>query len=160
MVTGTPPHAVSGATISAGALRVATDADGQFTLPVAGPVASVHLVVTAPGFLDQAADVAITAGRGAVEILLRPNEQYREDVTVSGTRGNATAAPPTLPLTPVEILGVAGAVDNVFRVLQTLPGVAATDDFGSRLSVRGGGPDQNLTVMDGVEIHNPIACSG
>ena len=74
VVTGTPPHAVSGATISAGALRVATDADGQFTLPVAGPVASVHLVVTAPGFLDQAADVAITAGRGAVEILLRPND--------------------------------------------------------------------------------------
>ena len=55
---------------------------------------------------------------------------------------------------------MAGAVDNVFRVLQTLPGVSATDEFGSRLTVRGGGPDQNLTVMDGVEIHNPYRLFG
>ena len=54
----------------------------------------------------------------------------------------------------------AGSIDNVFRVLQTLPGVSATEDFGSRLSVRGGGPDQNLTVMDGVEIHNPYRLFG
>jgi hypothetical protein len=38
--------------------------------------------------------------------------------------------------------------------------VSVTDDFGSRLSVRGGGPDQNLTVMDGVEIHNPYRLFG
>ena len=42
----------------------------------------------------------------------------------------------------------------MFRTLDLLPGVAATDDFGSRLAVRGGTPDQNLSVMDGVEIHN------
>jgi hypothetical protein len=35
-----------------------------------------------------------------------------------------------------------------------MPGVAATEEFGSR-PVRGGSPDQNLTVMDGVEIHDP-----
>ncbi len=44
-------------------------------------------------------------------------------------------------------------------MLQTLPGVAAVNDFDSRLSVRGGGPDQNLTMMDGVEIHNRIGSS-
>ena len=54
----------------------------------------------------------------------------------------------------------AGSLDNPFRTLQTLPGVAGTDEFGSKLSVRGGAPDQNLTMMDGVEIHNPYRLFG
>jgi hypothetical protein len=55
---------------------------------------------------------------------------------------------------------VAGSIDNIYRTLDTLPGVAATEDFGSRLSVRGGSPDENLTIMDGVEIHNPYRLFG
>lgn len=51
-------------------------------------------------------------------------------------------------------------VDNIFRALQTLPGIAATEEFGSRLAVQGGTPDQNLTIMDGVEIHNPYRLLG
>jgi hypothetical protein len=31
---------------------------------------------------------------------------------------------------------------------------------GLKLTVRGGGPDQNLTLMDGVEIHNPYRLFG
>ena len=52
------------------------------------------------------------------------------------------------------------AADNVFRTLQTLPGIAATTEFDSRISVRGGSPDENLTIMDGVEIHNPYRLFG
>ena len=61
---------------------------------------------------------------------------------------------------PIVVKSVAGAGENIYRVLQTLPGVAAVNDFDSRLSVRGGGPDQNLTMMDGVEIHNPYRLFG
>ena len=68
--------------------------------------------------------------------------------------------PAEMPVRPGDVAAVAGAGENVFRTLQTLPGVAAADEFGSRLSVRGGGPDQNLTVMDGVEIHNPYRLFG
>ena len=63
-------------------------------------------------------------------------------------------------LAPAAVQRVAGAGDNVFHALQTLPGVSATEDWGSRIAVRGGGPDQNLTVMDGVEIHNPYRLFG
>ena len=68
--------------------------------------------------------------------------------------------PSTNPLASEEVLRVAGSIDNIFRALDTLPGVAATDDFTSRLAVRGGTPDQNLTVMDGIEIHNPYRLFG
>ena len=70
------------------------------------------------------------------------------------------AAPATQEVAPVQVLRTPGALDNVFRTLQTLPGVTATEEFGSRLAVRGGSPDQNLTVMDGVEIHDPYRLFG
>ena len=57
-------------------------------------------------------------------------------------------------------MAVAGSADNVFRTLQTLPGIAATTEFDSRIAVRGGSPDENLTIMDGVEIHNPYRLFG
>ena len=72
----------------------------------------------------------------------------------------AEPRPSSTPIAPEEVFQIAGSVDNVFRALDLLPGVAATDDFGSRLAVRGGTPDQNLTVMDGVEIHNPYRLFG
>lgn len=89
-----------------------------------------------------------------------PQKRFREEVEVVGEEADAARAPADLPLRPVAVMAVAGSADNVFRALQTLPGVAATTEFDSRLSVRGGSPDENLTVMDGVEIHNPYRLFG
>jgi hypothetical protein len=161
VTTGEPPQPVANAVAGIGAFSVLTDADGRFTLTVPAPVPparTVRLVVTSDGYLDAAVDVG--AGSPSLEILLQPSQQIREQVTVSAKSSDQPVAPPTLVVAPAEVTQVAGALDNVFRVLQTMPGVSATDDFGSRLSVRGGGPDQNLTVMDGVEIHNPYRLFG
>ena len=75
-------------------------------------------------------------------------------------RAGRAGAPATIELSPLQVRTVAGAGENIFKVLQTLPGVNATSDFDSRISVRGGGPDQNLTIMDGVEIHDPYRLFG
>jgi outer membrane receptor for ferrienterochelin and colicin len=46
-----------------------------------------------------------------------------------------------------------GEVD-VLKVLQLLPGVSAGSEGSSGLYVRGGGPDQNLILLDGVPVYN------
>ena len=63
-------------------------------------------------------------------------------------------------LLPHDIEHVAGSFDNVFRVVQTLPGVATPSELSSRVAVRGGAPEQNLILMDGVEIYNPFRLYG
>lgn len=87
-----------------------------------------------------------------------PRVTEKVEVTARATTG--TDEPAAIAVRPSEVLAVAGSADNIFRTLHTLPGVSPTDEFGSRLSVRGGTPDQNLTVMDGVEIHNPYRIFG
>ena len=39
--------------------------------------------------------------------------------------------------------------------LQVLPGAAATNDRDGKMAVRGAGPEHNVIVLDGVQIHNP-----
>ena len=156
---------VGGALIRLASASGATtaNANGEFVLNVdADPVpASVRIIVSAAGFIDVEATVPISDGAGVVQVVLLRSPTYREEVVVPGSAATVpAAAPPTIVLAPLTVTRVAGAGDNVYRVLQAMPGVAAADDFGSRLAVRGGGPDQNLTIMDGVEIHNPYRLFG
>ena len=46
------------------------------------------------------------------------------------------------------------------RSILSLPGVQATSDFSNQFIVRGGGPDQNLILLDDEEIYNPYRNSG
>jgi outer membrane receptor for ferrienterochelin and colicin len=52
-----------------------------------------------------------------------------------------------------ELPALLGEVD-VFKVLQLLPGVQSGTEGASGLYVRGGGPDQNLILLDGVPVYN------
>ena len=118
--------------------------------------------VHAPGFETASLDhVKLEADRRTeLDITLQVARLANEDLTVKGDTTRVDVPPSTIDVTPLAVRSVAGAGENIFRVLQTLPGVTFTNDFASRLAVRGGGPDQNLTLMDGVEIHNPYRLFG
>lgn len=148
---------VVGAEVTAGSVRTITDAHGRFSLKVAP--GSVDMVVTAAGHFPLATTLDVSARDvTAAELVLARDAGYATSVAVVGTA--PTAAPAAETVQPVQVLRTPGALDNVYRTLQTLPGVQATEEFGSRLSVRGGSPDQNLTMMDGVEIHDPYRLFG
>ena len=149
-VTGAP---VSGATVTAGDETVLTGPDGAFRLTAdRAPV----IVVVADGYFEATA-VASDSGDTLIELLPRTFEEEAVEVTAEAPVLDRPAA---TRVAPEEVLETAGTVDNIFRALATLPGVTPTTDFGSFLSVRGGTPDQNLTLMDGVEIHNPYRLFG
>ena len=49
---------------------------------------------------------------------------------------------------------------DLFKSLQLLPGVVSISDLASALYVRGGSPDQNAVLLDGVPIYNPYHLGG
>ena len=147
---------VSGAVVRVGdRSSMTSDAAGRFTVTL--PAGTALLVVTADGYFTESSQVDVNASGIDLEIRMVARTQIAEGITVTGVGAPISA---TSEVTPLEVTTVAGAGENIFRVLHTLPGVAAADEFGSRLSVRGGGPDQNLTVMDGIEIYNPYRLFG
>jgi hypothetical protein len=76
------------------------------------------------------------------------------DRMVEGNMGSTTYT-----LRPSTIRETAGGFENVFQVFQVLPGAAAINDEGGKLSVRGAGPEHNIVALDGVQIHNPYRFS-
>lgn len=58
--------------------------------------------------------------------------------------------------TTIEMKEVAYIAEaDVFRAIQTLPGVTSISDFSSGLYIRGGSADQNLLLLDEVDVYNP-----
>ena len=148
---------IQGAAVAIGSVNGTTNVEGRLTLRV--PIGPATVAISAPGYfsLESALDVAEQDIVDARFVLAR-------DTPFSTSVNVVAAAPATAPASvevqPAEVLQTPGALDNIFRTLQTLPGVAAADEFGSRIAVRGGAPDQNLTMMDGVEVHDPYRLFG
>jgi hypothetical protein len=63
--------------------------------------------------------------------------------------------PAQVRLSPRQVaaLPAVGEVD-IFRALQLLPGISGVNDGSSGLYVRGGTPDQNLVLFDGMTIYH------
>lgn len=148
------------AAVDGAVTRTQADAEGRFALASLTP-GRYAIVAEHPGLLPAVIpDIVLAPGSSGSVILELRVPGINEVVSVGADRLAPQALPSTIEIPPMAVRGVAGAAENIYRVLQTLPGVSAVNDFDSRLTVRGGGPDQNLTIMDGVEIHNPYRLFG
>ena len=158
VVDGVTDAPIAGATIESSTAEVVSDEAGRFAITVAQDDTVLRIV--SEGYF--AATVSLTAIFSGVsnelQVLLSSNT-FKETVQVSPPV-SISERPSATSVVAEEVFEAAGSLDNIFRTLDTLPGVASTGDFGSRLAVRGGTPEQNLTVMDGVEIHNPYRLFG
>ena len=161
VVDGVSGQPISGAHLLVGGRELVSDAKGQFEFDVAPRRWEIE--VSAPNYTSR--KVAFDAGSPPsppLVIQLIPEGVFKErlEVTAPAPPAPRLDEPATIPLPPQQVLSTAGSLDNPFRTLQLLPGVAGTDELGSKLSIRGGAPDQNLTIMDGIEMHNPYRLFG
>ncbi len=81
-----------------------------------------------------------------------------EEVTVSAerTRFEQTIEVSHIMFTPREITSVPRLFEgDLIKTLQLMPGVVTMHDLSNKLHVRGGSPDENLVLLDGITIYNP-----
>ena len=135
---------------------VVTDVAGAFTLMLRPGTYTLELA--APGeLLVVSSDIQVRAGLDNVVELTLQAETFEQTVLVTAP---ALVAPGEVKtsgfvIPAQEIAGSAGALQDVARYVQSLPGVAiGTDDFRNDLIVRGGSPLENLYIVDNVEIPN------
>jgi len=98
-------------------------------------------------------DFRIKASRDTtVDILLVPGEVLSEAVVSAGHAGRSGK----LELTAGEVLSspVVLSEPDILKTLQMMPGVQGGLDGTSGIFVRGGGPDENLFLLDGVPMYN------
>ena len=96
---------------------------------------------------DTTVNVRLVSGTTLQEVIIRgtAKDKIQESSRMSTIE---------VPVDQIKALpALLGEVD-VFKVLQLLPGVQAGSEGSSGLYVRGGGPDQNLILLDGVPVYN------
>jgi len=94
-----------------------------------------------------------------LNFLLRPKISTNEEVVVYSKRRdanvkNAQMSKIDLPMSQVKSLPVLFGEVDIMKTLQLLPGVSNAGEGNTGLYVRGGGPDQNLILLDDAIVYN------
>ncbi len=145
-------------------LGAAADSAGRFVVSRI-PTGQYRLRATLIGYEPvEIGNLKLAAGeRRRVEILMQPAPIEMSEVTIEAQRQKSRQELVSTALhdfSPRRAKNLAGGGEDVFRALQTIPGVLARSDFNARLYVRGGRPDQNLVLMDGVSVYDPYRLFG
>lgn len=134
----------------------AVDGSGSFSISNV-PVGEYSLRATLIGYQQTVlTNVVVSTGR-STKVKMRMNE---EAVVVGGVEVKADYFASEGSISPVSTIGLNGAevkrspgsAMDMQRIVQNLPSVANSNDQSNELIVRGGSPDENLTVMDHIEI--------
>ena len=149
-----------GATIFLDGTNIGTQTDGEGKFSLNGiPPKSYNLKVNYVGYLPKTIfNVVITSGNiQTFNIELEPESKKLNEVVVQ-TRsfGKKTETPLSIQsLTAEEIRSNPGGNFDISRVIQALPGVGGNvggASYRNDIIIRGGGPNENVFYLDGIEI--------
>ena len=135
----------------------AANVDGNFVL-VGVPAGQHELRISFLGYHDAIIDVDTATLDGPLLITLEQASMYLNEVLVTAEQFRMMKAGEGVSrvrITPRDaaVLPSIGEVD-MFRTLQLLPGISGTNEGSAGLFVRGGTPDQNLILLDGMTVYH------
>ncbi len=134
-------------------LGTSTNAYGFYSLTL--PSDSVNLYFSYIGFAAQKKSFFLKENVSLNADLLTANDlKLVEVVATEGIAERTQMSSINIPIEQMrKVPALMGEVD-ILKVLQLMPGVKSGGEGTSGLYVRGGGPDQNLILLDGAPIYN------
>ncbi len=154
-LTGQP---IAGATVllEGTAGSVTTDERGRFRLPEVPPGVYCLVVSSEAHLPARVTDVVVSANRESTASAHLQRIAFGERVAVeaSAFERSAEIATGAFRMNQEEVRRAPGALGDVGRMIQALPGVGARDDQRNDIVARGGSPSENLTLVDGLEVPN------
>lgn len=144
------PGASIRATSEAGEFAATTAADGSFDFSDLPP-GKYKVRVEAPGFAALEVEEDVEVGT-ALEVVYRisPPIEGAFEVTIQGERPPREVTRRTIERREME--RIPGTGGDALRSLQNLPGVARPPGLAGLLIVRGSGPQDTQTFIDGTEV--------
>ncbi len=140
------------------------DIDGYFRFLVP-PRDSLRLEISYMGYESQQVFVRPALWQDSLLVItLNPTTLWFSPVVILGESSfeKLKSAEPSLRIIHqsdiTSVPSIAGP--DVFRALQALPGVHSTSELSNQLYIRGGTPDQNLVLYNGVPLYQPFHLFG
>ena len=160
-VSGTVTDAKSGETLIGATVLdtrsgkgTVTNLYGHYSLTL--PKDSVNLRVTFVGYEPQYSNLMLDRNR-EFNVRLRESVTLEEVVITAERTGDVRSVQMSameMPVEKIKAVPVLFGEADVIKALQLMPGVQSGSEGNSGLYVRGGGPDENLFLLDGVPLYN------
>ena len=131
-----------------------TNLYGHFSLTL--PKDSVNLRVTFVGYEPQYFNLLHDRNR-ELNVQLRESVTLEEVVITAERTGDVRSVQMSameMPVEKIKAVPVLFGEADLIKALQLMPGVQSGSEGNSGLYVRGGGPDENLFLLDGVALYN------
>ena len=133
----------------------ATNSYGFYTLTL--KQGQVDLQVSYVGYTQQSRALDLKENL-SLNFMLETNTTL-DEVVVEGTRATVSARNPQmsvveLPVQQIKSIPTLFGEADVLKAIQLLPGVQNGSEGSAGMYVRGGGPDENLLLLDGVPVYN------
>ncbi len=136
----------------------ATNAKGFYKLPL--PTGNYTLIVSHLGHLNAQQNIVIAKQNITLNFNLSSTVVSTKEAVITGQRTNVNVT--STEMSRVELTGeqvktlpVIFGEPDVLKAITLLPGIKSGGEGGTGFYVRGGGPDQNLVLMDDAVIYNP-----
>lgn len=132
-----------------------TNAYGFYSLTL--PQDSVSLIFSFVGYQSQGIRLNLTQNRVLSIFLVSSTTLETVTITAEATKRieeSTQMSSINIPVEQIRALPAALGEVDVLRTLQLLPGIQKGSEGSTGLYVRGGSPDQNLYLLDGVPLYN------
>lgn len=153
---GATGETLIGATIYVKEANEATQTNSYGFYSISVPAASYTVNYTYVGYTTHSEKVELVDSRSLnIELF---NQNTMKEVEVSARKDeyvkNTEMGKVTLSIDRIKALPVLFGEVDILKTLQLLPGVQSAGEGNSGFYVRGGGPDQNLVLLDEAVIYN------
>jgi hypothetical protein len=145
---------VSNATIKINKQESIVDSTGKFSITL--PSGDIDLAISSVGYYTFKTILPLFSDTSLV-VLLKSRESLLKGVIVSASRNvyRNQMSVQSLGIAQIRKLPVIlGEVDPL-KTITLLPGIKNGGEASAGIYVRGGGPDQNLVLLDGIPVYNP-----
>jgi hypothetical protein len=128
---------------------------GFYSLTLKGDSATV--VIRFTGYAAQSFKVSKTSGR--INVQLEQESKTLNEVVISAEQTRKVSEETQMstidiPISQIKKIPALLGEKDVLKVIQLLPGVQKGGEGSSGFYVRGGGPDQNLIILDDATVYN------
>lgn len=135
-----------------------TDNNGKYSLRL--PLGTYHLAISYIGYQSIRKEIKLTSEKNQTfNFSLESDDTVMEEVVVTGRKKDANISEALMSAQKIQMVTIKkipalmGEVD-VVKAIQLMPGVQAASEGSSNFSVRGGGTDHNLILLDNATVYN------
>jgi hypothetical protein len=137
-------------------IGTSTDDQGEFRLALRP--GTYELLLSLIGYRTETRTIVAGSSDQTLAIRLTSTDILLQEVTVySSVRAQARQTDVSaLAMQSQRLVETTSIFPDVFRSIQTLPGISSNNELSAKFNVRGGTSDENLVLVNGAQVYEPF----